>query len=193
MTENEKQIARLLVGLAEYLQATMSREQMQMYVREFDSPEYLGACIIALKQDPDIRSGFMPLPAKIKASLDRSIEDHGYETVQKILRLASDVGQYRTAEARDTMGPVAWSVVQAYGGWGVVCQVETKNMGTAFAQLRDLSMSMEKVNRMGVIRGRVGIGEHGAEVKRVSERGDEAGELVHQKLEALAKRIGSDK
>lgn len=184
---------RLLVGLAEYLQATMSLEQLEMYTKEFDSAEYLGACIVALKKDPDIRSGFMPLPAKIKAALEKSVEDQAYETVNKILRCATEIGHYQAASARDTMGPVAWSVVQAYGGWQTVCQIDTKAIGTAFAQLRDIAISMEKVNRIGGMREFTGI-EGPRRKAELGEKGSVSlGELVHQKVEEIARRKGSDK
>lgn len=191
MNETEKQISRLLIGLAEYFQATMSKEQLQMYAREFDSPEYLAACIVAMKNDPEIRSGYMPLPAKIKAALNVSIEEQCYKTVKLIFAAAHRHGYYRPEDARRFVGPVAWDVVRAYGGWGQICQIETKSFGTAFAQLRDLAASIEKSNRIGGMREVVAITEDREQAKRLSQGSSTIGELVHQKLAEITKRNGS--
>lgn len=192
MNETQKQIAKLLVGLAEYCQATMSKEQLEMYTREFDSPEYLGACIVALKQDPDLRTGTMPMPAKIKAALSVSVEEKCYKLVQSIFTAAHRHGYYKPKDAERFVGPVAWQVIQAYGGWGQICQIETKNMGTAFAQLRDIAMTMEKAERIGDIRGKLGIGTDRKEAPALSQGSSSLGELVHKELEKIAGRQGTD-
>ena len=191
MTETQKQIAKLLVGLAEYCQATMSREQLEMYTREFDSPEYLGACIVALKKDPDLRTGVMPMPAKIKAALAVSVEEKCYKLVQSIFTAAHRHGYYKPKDAERFVGPVAWQVIQAYGGWGQVCQIETRSMGTAFAQLRDLAISMQKIERIGALRERTGIGQDQKASIGGPERDDADGELVPKELAALTERIGA--
>jgi len=192
VTETQKEIARLLIGLAEYLQTTMSKEQLKLYTMEFDSPEYLGACIMALKQDPDLRPGTMPLPAKIKAALEVPLDEQAYALVRRIFEAAKRYGYYQPGDAKKFMGPLGWSVVQAYGGWQQVCMIETKGMGTAFAQLRDLAISIQKVERIGGIRERIGIETDRGKIEHLSERGATIGELVHQKLAEIAERSGSD-
>lgn len=153
MTKSElKEIKKLLIGLAEYLQAQITVDQLVLYSKEFESigSEGLGRAIVLLKNDPDIYPGKLPLPAKIKSYLVASISSDAKEIVSVIFKTMDLYSNTQQLKAREAMGETAWEVCKSYGGYSSLYRMETSNKHIIYAQLRDLAENILTRRSMGI-------------------------------------------
>jgi len=141
MDKSEKEIKKLIVGLSEYLQVVLSVDQIKLYAKEFEviGPEGLGEAIRRLKADPDVWPGRFPLPAKIISYLYPPIDSEAKKCVAIIFESIQMFGSNNQAKAKMHMGSLAWEVCKQYGGFGNLCNMETHQKPTIYAQLRDMA------------------------------------------------------
>ena len=183
-----KAVKKLIVGLAEYLQTTVTEAQLLLYANEFQDigAAGLGEAIIRLKQDPDIWPGKFPLPAKVKSYLRPPIDSEAKKTVALIFECVQKYGNTKQQEAKDYMGEFAWSVCKQYGGFGNICNMETHHKPTVYAQLRDLAentMYRER-NHFGVpqVEERISARKITGPDKNGQSQPTEIGSILHQVL-----------
>ena len=75
-------------------------------------------------------------------------KDIANEMAGNILEAVRTFGYYRTIDAKNHLGGVAWFAVESFGGWKEICMIETANLPTCRAQLRDMcSMAMTVSSR----------------------------------------------
>lgn len=135
MAENNAmvQIKAMLVMLSEFLQTTLSDDQIRLYAHDLQDigPEGLATAIKRLRADPSVWAGRFPLPAKLKSYLSGTAEDRAIESANKIMACTSYSEAYRT------LSPTEILVMKAYGMQGVI-ERNPANTTTVFAQLREL-------------------------------------------------------
>lgn len=190
--EQIKQVKMLIVGLSEYLQVTLTPDQIKLYANEFrdEGPEGLGLAISRLKRDPDLWPGRFPLPAKIKSYLTPSSESDAQEIVALIFESIQLYGKTNQREAKAHMGELAWEICKSYGSFSNLCDMDSHQKPTIFAQLRDLAENKIRRRRLGIGRPRIGIDEKIGntnrpaieEAKVRSNEPTEVGELLHSIL-----------
>lgn len=129
MDTNQKklEIAKILAGLAEYYGREITKAQMPMYVEDLldlDLGELMAA-ILSYRRNPGNK--FFPLPAQLRAMTNQgaSLEDEAALIASRIAGAISRIGPYRSADAREAIGEVGWSVVSHSGGWEATCNIQT--------------------------------------------------------------------
>lgn len=160
-----QQVKLLLVGLAEYLQVTLTPAQVLMYSEEFSDARALGEAIKILKKDPEVRPGKFPLPAQINKYLTASADSDAKETVALIFECVQLYGNTKQAAAKAHMGDFAWAVCKRYGSFGNLCLMETHEKPAIYAQLRDMASNM-------ITRARLGLGRPEVPLALIEERED---------------------
>jgi len=189
--ENEKEIKRIIVGLSEYLQVTLSPEQIKMYAKDLldIGPEGLGEAIRRLKNDPDVWPGRFPLPGKLKGYLVPPIDSEAKKVVALIFECVQKYGSTNQAEAKEFMGSVAWEVCKQYGGYGNICNMETHHKPTIYAQLRDMAENTiyRDRNKFGVPQL-----EHRKTAKRIENKNGVRQEEPSQIGDVLSKVLSKD-
>lgn len=144
-------VARVVTGLAEYYNKTLTETQLSMYVEDLMdlSPEDLVRACRMYRQDP--KHEWFPLPNKIKAMLYLPDDQRARESVARILTAVSRIGPYNSRQAREMIGELGWEVVKLQGGWEEICQtLSDENKGILQAQWRDLAISLVNRNRIRV-------------------------------------------
>jgi hypothetical protein len=151
MDEELKEIKRLIVGLCEYLQVTLTIDQIKLYANEFKEvgPQGLGLAISRLKRDPDLWPGKFPLPARIKSYLVPNSESDAKEIVSLIFESIQLFGKTKQREAKEYMGDLAWEICKSYGSFSSLCDMDYHQKPTIFAQLRDLAENKIRRRRFG--------------------------------------------
>lgn len=115
----------MLVALAEYLQTTITDDQLVMYTKELEpyGKETLACAITQIKQGTERFYGKFPLPGEIIRFIAGNDDDYALESALKIIRSVEKFGWPNPTEAHQFIGELGWSVVQAYGGWVNVCKM----------------------------------------------------------------------
>ena len=125
---------------AEYYGRPISDGVAQMYahdVQDLDAQSVLNA-LSALRRDPKRRT--CPLPAEVRAFLDRGAGVPSAEQMAaRIAGAVSTYGHTNTTRARAHLGEVAWAAVQDMGGWHALCRrLQSAEISTFTAQTREL-------------------------------------------------------
>ena len=90
------------------------------------------------------RSNRLPSIEEIDTAITGKVgdADDAQDTADRIIAAIRDCGSYQSTKAMEAIGPVGAEVVRRFGGWSQVCDVETKELGTFRAQLRDSARSV---------------------------------------------------
>lgn len=123
MNEGRSKIGKVIAYTAEYYCRDLKREVISMMVDDLidlNLNEILKA-YGEYRRDPKNRT--MPLPAQIRAMLEPSLdpEQLARETTSRIIEGVSKFGYTWPQEAKEFIGEIGWSVVNAYGGWQNFC------------------------------------------------------------------------
>lgn len=141
--KKQDEIIKILGALGEYYDKPLTATQLAMYSEDLMDlePSELTAAILTYRNDP--RNTRFPLPPQLKAAIGTVLnpEDEAVQIVARILMAIGQIGPYRTEEAKAAIGEVGWRVVQAEGGWGAVCDVQTDDLPIRKAQWRNLAKS----------------------------------------------------
>jgi hypothetical protein len=152
-----QKIKMLIVGLAEYLQLTLSQEQVVMYANELerDGVEFVGRAIQSIQKHPHNFYGKFPLPSQLREIAKGNDEDFALEASLKIIKSVSRYGYPNPTEARAFIGELGWSVVQAYGGWTTVCQIidSPEKIGIIQSQFKKSAQMMLSRSRLDGVTG----------------------------------------
>ena len=70
--------------------------------------------------------------------------DAGTEAANAILSAVRVYGGYQAVEARKSIGGHLWRIVEAMGGWEVLCMIEIDSLPTWRAQIRDAAEGFSK-------------------------------------------------
>lgn len=145
-----REIAKVVINLAEYYEKTLTDNQMEMYIQDLSDipfPELLRA-VELYRQDP--KNDRFPLPAKLRAIIQLPDDQKARDGVSRILSAISRIGPYRTKDAQEYIGELGWAVVKLQGGWEETCTSLTNdNRGTLMAQWRELAVSLLNKKRLG--------------------------------------------
>ena len=85
---------------------------------------------------------YFPSIAEIVAIARGTDTDRSMQVVGIIFNALREFGTYRVNDAKEAIPEVAWETVRIYGGWKELCLLETSQLGTARAQLRDIARSV---------------------------------------------------
>lgn len=151
-------IARIVIGLAEYYDKKLTPTQLDMYAEDLME---LGASklvqAVRLYRN-DGRNDKFPLPSKLKAMVELQPDQQARDAVARIMTAISRIGPYQNAVAREFIGDLGWSVVTLQGGWEeVVKGVKDDNKGILNAQWRELAISLIKKNQLGLMDEKPGL------------------------------------
>ncbi len=168
----ENNLVKTLLALAEYYRETLSAKQLAMYAEDLSTltPEELESAVYEYRLDP--QNKFFPLPA-VLISIARpreSDEDSGRLAAARIVAAISKFGWNNPEYAKSFIGPVGWEAVQLQGGWKTLCESVTyENKSTVQAQLRNLSESLARSGNFVENKTRTLIGNFGfdSEVKKI--------------------------
>lgn len=106
--------------------------------------------------------GQMPSPADLlelvghKLPEPPTLRDQANEIASAVIKAVSDYGSYQSNAARARLGPFAWDIVEAYGGWDTVCNMEHEDEGMHRAQLRDLAESRQRISAHKTFQEKIG-------------------------------------
>lgn len=140
MSDDLKQIKLCLLAIAEVLQVTLSKKQIQLYARILQD---LGAsglerAFAAIAHDPDIKAGHFPLPGRIRELADGDLEDIADEITQRIMASINRHGSREPGKARFDIGELGWQVVETYG-WPTLCSMNMEQAPIYVSQIRGLT------------------------------------------------------
>lgn len=80
-------------------------------------------------------------------------EDNAREAVSRIWEAMRTCGWNRPKEAQAFIGELGWKVVERYGGWSAVTDLEEDQRMGITAQMRDLAISLQKFSSHGINTG----------------------------------------
>lgn len=137
-----QQLKALFVAMALYFDQRLPDEVLSLYVEDLaDLPfDSVARALKDLRRDPKTRR--CPLPSAVRAKLtpEADPESEAILIASRIVGAVSQIGPYRSTEARMAVGLVGWQVIQMEGGWESVCENLTYDkMGTLKAQWRGLA------------------------------------------------------
>lgn len=139
----QSEIMKLIAALGEYYDKALTPTQLAMYADDLKmlEPEQLGQAIVTYRNDP--RNHFFPLPVKLKSMIGLALnpDDEAVQISGRILSAIASIGPYQSEKAREAIGDVGWQVVQAEGGWQMICEVQTDDIPIRKAQWRNLAKS----------------------------------------------------
>ena len=143
-TDKEK-LFEALRKLAVFKGVEVTQERIGLYV-EYLSRYDLKKVSAALKVLLNTHTGF-PDIAHIVKLVDPSMteDEKGNEIAGAIIDSVKSFGSYQPLEAKKYLGPIAWWVVESFGGWGILCRMTTAELGTTRAQLREMGKAARKV------------------------------------------------
>lgn len=147
-------IARIVIGLAEYYDKTLNANQLEMYVEDLSvlTEDQLSSAVKLYSTNPE--NVFFPLPSKLLAIIKPPMneKDEAQEVSNLIMSCVLKCGYTNPETAKQKMGDLAWQVVQQFGGWKHLCETCTnENEGMLRAQIRGLAESVSKRARRGEI------------------------------------------
>lgn len=160
----EKNIIRILVGLAEYYDKSLTETQLAMYTQDLEGldPRQIELAAMQYRREP--KNTRFPLPAALRALIEPETDDHTI-AVDLAGRVAAAIeakgyvwawnGGYKPhktfgeAVAAD-LGTVAWEVIQRYGGWQRIHDAYfDMDRGMFNAVIRERILSTLKLSRAG--------------------------------------------
>lgn len=139
-------IKALIVATSAYYGQKLDDHVVAMYAEDLaDLPvDKVAAALKEIRRDP--KTTRFPLPAVIRVRVmpEQNPEHEALEAVARIVAAVSNIGPYRTQDARAFIGELGWSVVQSEGGFENVCQVLNEdNIGILKAQWRQLAIAKQ--------------------------------------------------
>jgi hypothetical protein len=146
----KNEIAKLVFALSEYYDKPLTQLQFDMYVEDLQelSVEDLIKAIKLYRQDP--ANDRFPIPSKLIGLLKPSDEDQAREVLGRIRSAISNIGPYRTGEAKEFVGEIAWEVIKRQGGWEEVCKASYDQLPAFQANWRDTAKTVMKRDRLGL-------------------------------------------
>lgn len=137
MTHQEVQaLKKLFVATALYYGHEIPDQALSLYVADLEDLPFdeISRAMHEIRRDP--KTTRCPIPAQIRARSQSGSDPLSQAQIiaGRILESISRVGPYRTDEAREQIGPIGWRVVELSGGWSVVCDIQTDDIGTHRAQ-----------------------------------------------------------
>lgn len=149
-----QQIKALWIGFAEFYREAITPNQIRMYAEqlaeEFNDQE-IAIAMNEYKRNPE--NTRMPLPAQLMASVrpKENENDIGRVCAGLIITAIGKFGSYRSQEAREFMGELAWSVVTFQGGWQGICGLDSDTIKAEQPRWRDMAMSLNKRAKLGTL------------------------------------------
>ncbi|OFZ18520.1 MAG: hypothetical protein A2X94_00835 [Bdellovibrionales bacterium GWB1_55_8] len=137
-------IKALIVQTSAYFGQKFEDHVVQMFAEDLaDLPvEKVASALKELRRDP--KTTRFPLPAAIRAVAKPTLvpEHEAIEAASRIIAAVARIGSYRSDDARQEVGELAWAIVQSEGGWENVCQMLTHdNLSILRAQWKHLAVS----------------------------------------------------
>lgn len=153
-------IAQIILGLAEYYNHTVNKNQLAMYVEDLIdlSPEQLELAVKKYRVNPDHK--FFPLPAALRGEVAPHIDaiDEARDIANIIIASVSRFGHTNQVEAQNHIGELGWTVITRMGGWKNLCETLTLQNESMFrAQIRDYAMTVQKKATLGELEIRPAI------------------------------------
>ena len=153
MTNNEKQqIAKLYSSLAITYNRNVTNESIIMMVNSLSDLNFQQVFLVM--QNWIATETNFPLPVLIRNKIKPELNelDDAREVASRVISAISKFGSYSALEAKKYIGEVGWECVQRFGGWQNLCQeINADNINIMNAQLRDMSLSLIRRNKSGLM------------------------------------------
>lgn len=146
------EIGKVLFNLALYYSYQLTEPQLALYVQDLIDMDFELLVKAVRLYTSDAKNEKFPLPAKLKCIVQVTDEQKARDAASRIISAIAKVGPYQGNEAKETMGELAWAIVQANGGWMQICQVESKELGIMSSQWRELGISILANTKLGMDR-----------------------------------------
>lgn len=152
MTQQEiNQLKGLMVMYAGYYRQQFSDATFEMYAEDLSNLDFhqVTGALLAYRKNPKNKT--FPLPAVIIEMLNPTLDDTAVaqETVSRICQAITNIGRYRTDEAKEHLGELAWQVVRANGGWSMLCESDFMTNTNAKSQAREYAKAIMDLSRKG--------------------------------------------
>lgn len=112
----------------------------------------------------DSKNKFFPSPASLRPYIEPEIDSDSLAVVatSRVIEAVSKFGYNNSTEAREYIGELGWRAVKSFNGWLYVCENLGINISitTFSAQVRDLSKSIIKMDKLGIKDGPIQIGKN---------------------------------
>jgi len=169
------EIKKLIIEDAAFYDAQMNDVKLRLWAEQLAdlSPADVREAMFKLRSEGH---RFQPMPAEIRKAIrpEMKIEAEAQVAVGRIFEAIRTFGYMQAAKAREFVGDLGWSAVQAYGGWeNLCCSQDLGSYGTVRAQLRDYceaALLRARQGRSNVQPGMIA----GPEPKRLGGDGQEA-------------------
>jgi len=183
MSPQDKTVLRkAYVALSAYYRTQIPDGTIDMYVEDLESFELMPVLNAISKYRKDFRNRNVPLPAHIAALInpEPTSRDLAEITLDKVMNAIRCFGYMGSADARATVGEVAWRIIQRMGGWYAVCTDPNFNPGVFRAQFLNSAESLHRI---------AGVTDLG---KFIESRQAKEFEIEQKKSEAI-KQLGTIK
>lgn len=139
MDKNElRLIYNLISRMADLFSENVSKDRIAAYVdllNGYSSKEIA----VAIKKCCNECEYFPKLATIVKKiNPPEDLQASSNEMAGLIIESIARYGSYGSRQASEALGAIPWRVIEQYGGWRHLCTLQSSEMGTARAQLREL-------------------------------------------------------
>lgn len=192
-------IAKIVLGLAEYYDKTLTASQLEMYVEDLSEMQVGELLVAAKKYRIDPNHKFFPLPGQLIAMVAPHIDekDIANDVTNRIITAVGKYGHSNPGGAEWFVGPLAWEVVQRTGGWRHLCEnLNATNEGIYRAQFRDFAIVVGKLAMRGELENKPSLPSQASLVNNIKANivgFDEASKHDANKLRQLVSKTFAEK
>lgn len=149
MTHSEKEFAMMMEAMAEMTGTTLSKFMGTYYLDRLKPYGWqrVNTAILALMENlrrfptvEDIKEAM-----GIVAENPITEEDEAIQLVGLIFQTISRVGGYNPKVAKERIGAFGWELIEQYGGWAALCNIEEDRRVGITAQMIKAARSQRKV------------------------------------------------
>jgi hypothetical protein len=152
VTDSQKGIKKVLIGLGEFYNEHLSDARLAMYAAILSDCDACGVEESAMTLMRDPTQTRMPVAAVIRdRAMGFSNPDHeAIEAASRIPEAMKRFGYPDSTAAREFIGELGWRVVEREGGWEKLChRVTTDQLPTLKAQWREMAKAVSGRSRNG--------------------------------------------
>lgn len=139
----KKEIYVLLVKYSIFYTPIPLKEKLQAYALKLDEDKIDPSEVKAVLDECLKKTNYFPAICEFYKFLEPvvSTDDSANELAGKIISSISAYGPWNIDSVKKEIGELGWSVVNAFGGWPMLCEIKNHEVSSTRAQLRDLSKS----------------------------------------------------
>lgn len=109
----------------------------------------------------DPKNKYFPSPATLRPYINPELDGDTMATLaaSRAIEAVTRFGWNNSTDARAYIGELGWTAIKRFGGWVYVCENMGKSLSVNvfLAQVRDLSKSIIKQDKLGIVDGPIQI------------------------------------